>query len=226
MNRTQALKRSTFDAEWWQKLYYRHPQQYIRRRLDAIKLLTQGQSRSQVARQLNCSYNTLTSWIDDYIKGGLGQLVVAITHNKPSRLTVEQQQQLKVMLLTQRPSNYGIERQLWTGGIIAEVIEQRWNVSLKDSRIYEILDELGLSHQRGHRDYANAEQQQQQQWVETVKKNCNLSRQLRKSSSSMSLPCMTVPASSMAGQSGILAPKCQAMKVFGISLTDFCVLMP
>jgi transposase len=107
MNRTQALKRSTFDAEWWQKLYYRHPQQYIRRRLDAIKLLMQGQSRSQVAQQLNCSYNTLTSWIDDYIKGGLGQLVVAITHNKPSRLTVEQQQQLKVMLLTQRPSDYG-----------------------------------------------------------------------------------------------------------------------
>lgn len=170
MNRTQALKQSAFDAQQWQKLYYRYAQQYIRKRLDAIKLLMDGQSRTQVAQQLNCRYDTLTSWIDAYLTGGLAQLVVAITHNKPSRLTVEQQQQLKVMLLTQRPSNYGIERQLWTGGIIAEVIEQRWKVSLKDSRIYEILDELGLSHQRGHRDYANADKQQQQQWVETVKK--------------------------------------------------------
>ena len=107
MNRTQALKQSDFDAHLWQKLYYRHAQQYIRKRLDAIKLLMDGQSRTQVAQQLNCRYDTLTSWIDAYLTGGLAQLVVAITHNKPSRLTVEQQQQLKVMLLTQRPSNYG-----------------------------------------------------------------------------------------------------------------------
>jgi len=50
------------------------------------------------------------------------------------------------------------------------VIEQRWEVQLKDSRIYEILDEIGLSHQRGHRDYANAERPKQLKWIETVKK--------------------------------------------------------
>jgi transposase len=43
-------------------------------------------------------------------------------------------------------------------------------VQLKDSRIYEILDEIGLSHQRGHRDYANVERPQQLKWIETVKK--------------------------------------------------------
>lgn len=112
----------------------------------------------------------MTSWIDAYLTGGLAQLVVAITHDKPSRLSVEQQQQLKAMLLTQSPSDYGIERHIWTGAIIAEVIQQRWDVQLKDSRIYDILDELGLSHQRGHRDYANADQQQQKQWVDAVKK--------------------------------------------------------
>ena len=226
MNRTQALKQSTFDTEQWQKLYYRHPQQYIRKRLDAIKLLMDGQSRTQVCQQLNCSYDTLTSWIDGYLTGGLAQLVVAITHNKPSRLTVEQQQQLKAMLLQQRPSDYGIDRQIWTGAIIAQVIEQRWGVQLKDSRIYEILDELGLSHQRGHRDYANADRQQQQQWVEAVKKNSDLSRPMRRSSSSMSLPSMTVRACSMAGQNATLALKCPVMKVLGINSMDCCVSMP
>jgi hypothetical protein len=44
----------------------------------------------------------LTRWLDSYLTGGLEQLVVAITHDKPSRLTVEQQQQLKLMLLKQR----------------------------------------------------------------------------------------------------------------------------
>lgn len=43
-------------------------------------------------------------------------------------------------------------------------------VQLKDSRIYELLEELGLSYQRAHRDYANADRQAQKEWVETVKK--------------------------------------------------------
>ncbi len=129
------------------------------------------------------------------------------------------------MLLQQRPSDYGIDRQIWTGAIIAQVMEQRWGVQLKDSRIYELLHELGLSHQRGHRDYANADRQQQQQWVETVKKNSDVSSPIRKSSSSMSLPSMTVQACSTAGQNATLAPKYPVMKVLGINSMDCCVSM-
>jgi len=43
---------------------------------------------------------------------------------------------------------------MWTGAILSEVIAQRFEVQLKDSRIYELLEE---SYQRAHRDYANAE---------------------------------------------------------------------
>lgn len=171
MNRTQALRQKTFEEQQWQKLYYRHQQQYLRHRLDAIRLLKQGQTRNQVCQQLGCSYDTLTRWIDKYLQGGLEILVSEITHNKPSRLTSQQQQQLKQMVMHQRPTDYGIERNLWTGAILAAVIEQRWGVTLKDSRIYKLLHQLGLSHQRGHRDYANADRPLQQQWVEAVKKN-------------------------------------------------------
>lgn len=66
-------------------------------------------------------------------------------------------EQLKRMILEFRPTDYGIDRAIWTGKIIGRVIEQRWGVSLKDSRIYEILDSLKLSHQKANRDYANAD---------------------------------------------------------------------
>lgn len=56
------------------------------------------------------------------------------------------------MLTEQKPIDYGIDRNRWTGKIICNVI-QSWEVELKDSRIYEILDELHLSHQKAHRDY-------------------------------------------------------------------------
>jgi transposase len=172
MNRTQAIRNRPFESEEWQKLYYRHQQQYLRQRLEAIKLLSQGQTRTQVCERVGCSYDTLSSWIDKYLEGGLNHLVSPIQHQKPSRLSTEQQQQLKVMILSERPSDYGIERQMWTGAILSEVIAQRFQVQLKDSRIYEILDELGLSYQRAHRDYANADPIAQKDWSETVKKNC------------------------------------------------------
>ena len=137
---------------------------------EAIQLLYQGNSRTEVCEQVGCSYDTLTSWLRKYLQGGLETLVSQIRHQKPSRLTSEQQQQLKQMILTQRPVDYGIERQMWTGAILSEVIAQRFEVQLKDSRIYELLRELGLSYQRAHRDYANANPKAQQKWVETIKK--------------------------------------------------------
>ena len=94
-----------------------------------------------------------------------------ITHQAPSRLNAEQQLELKKMILSQKPTDYGIDRYIWTGEIISTVIQQKWGVELKDSRIYEILSLLNLSHQKAHRDYANADKDQQKQFVEVLKKN-------------------------------------------------------
>jgi transposase len=170
MNQTQALRNKPFDEAEWQKLYDRNQQQYLRQRLDAIKLLQEGQSRAQVCEQVGCSYDTLTRWIKTYLQDGLKGLICPIRHNKPSRLSEEQQQQLKEMVLRERSTDYGYERNMWTGAILSEVIKSRFDVQLKDSRIYEVLSDLGLSYQRAHRDYANADPEAQKEWVETVKK--------------------------------------------------------
>ena len=42
------------------------------------------------------------------------------------------------MLLSDKPIDYGIDRNIWTGKIISNVIELRWGVKLKTTRIYEI----------------------------------------------------------------------------------------
>lgn len=162
-------------------------------------------------------YDTLTSWINKYLKGGLNALVNAITHNKPSRLSPSQQQQIKAMVLQQRPTDYGIDRQMWTGAILSKVIAQQFEVQLKGSRIYEILNDLGLSYQRAHRDYANADRQAQQEWVETVKKNFNLSQRMRKRCFSMSLPSTTVPVCSMVGQNATVVQKSTVMSALATS---------
>lgn len=120
---------------------------------------------------VGCVEQTLTTWIDIYLEQGLTGLTVAIRHQKPQKLNAEQKQQLKVMLLEQNPTDYGIDRYIWTGKIIADVINSKWNVELKDSRIYQILDEMCVSHQKAHRDYENADPEAQKEFVSEVKKN-------------------------------------------------------
>ena len=65
-----------------------------------------------------------------------------IKHQVRERLNPLQQQETKEIVLNDRPTKYGIDRKIWTRKIIAFVIKQRWEVDLKTSRIYEILDNL------------------------------------------------------------------------------------
>lgn len=172
-SRTQKLKKQQLNLEQWQKLYYQNQQSYLRARLLAIKYLAEGKTRTEVSQSLNCTYKTLSNWIDKYLDGGLEKLTESIRHQVSQRLSPAQRQQFRQMLLQQTPIDYGINRNLWTAKIMIQVIKQNWNVQLKDSRIYEIIGELNLSYQKGHRDYANADKAKQKQFVELLKKTQN-----------------------------------------------------
>lgn len=169
-NRTFRLETHQLDLELWQQLYYKNQQEYIRKRLLAIKYLYEEKSRIEVSELLNCDYKTIGSWIDKFLEGGLTELVKPITHKAESRLNIEQKEELKRMLLSDKPIVYGIDRNIWTGKVISNVIESRWGVKLKSTRIYEILNELNLSYQKAHRDYANADKEQQKLFIWKLKK--------------------------------------------------------
>jgi transposase len=171
MNLSQRLRLVELDKKQWQRLYYKNQQEYIRQRLSAIRYLSEGKSRAEVAQLLGCTDLTIAKWMGKYLETGLAGLVEPIKHQVKERLNPEQQQQIKEMVLNDRPTKYGIDREIWTGKIIAFVIKQRWEVDLKTSRIYEILDNLNLSHQKAHRDYENADPGEQKKFVKILKKN-------------------------------------------------------
>jgi transposase len=169
-SRTKRFHQISPNWDLWQKLYYKHQQAYLRQRLLAIKYLWEGKTRPEVTQLVGCTYATLTEWLDKFLEGGLEKLTEPITHQVPSRLNLDQQLELKKMLLEQKPTDYGIDRYIWTGKLISAVIQQRWGIELKNSRIYEILDALNFSHQKAHRDYVNADPDRQKQFVLTLKK--------------------------------------------------------
>ncbi|MCL2930452.1 MAG: winged helix-turn-helix domain-containing protein [Trichodesmium sp. MAG_R01] len=74
------------------------------------------------------------------------------------------------MILKELPRDYVVDRNIWRGKIISNIIELRWEVKLKTTRIYEILNALNLSAQKAHRNYANASQEQQKTFILSLKK--------------------------------------------------------
>jgi len=170
MRRAEALKAKPLDVSAWAKMYYKHQQHHIRRRLEAIKQVLEGKTRQDVVDSIGCSRQSLITWIDQYCEGGLEALCQPIESKRKQKLDDQKKHELKRMLLEQRPTDYGIDQELWTANIIIEVMQKRWDIELKDSRVYEILEEMGLSHQKAHRDYVNASPEAQQQFVEVVKK--------------------------------------------------------
>ena len=65
-------------------------------------------------------------------------VVKPITYQVSSRLNMEQKQELKRMILEKMSRDYGVDRNIWAGKIISNVIELRWGVKLKKTRIYAV----------------------------------------------------------------------------------------
>lgn len=152
MNLSQQLRLVRLEKKQRQRLYYKNQQSYIRQRLSAIRHLSEGKSPAEVTKLLGCTDLTLARWVKTYLEIGLEGIVQPIKHQVKSRLEQEKRQELKRMILEDKPTKYGIDREIWTGKIMAAVIKQRWKVDLKTSRISEILATLNISHQKAHRD--------------------------------------------------------------------------
>jgi transposase len=173
-NRTFQLECQELDLELWRKTYYKYQKEYQRQRLLAIKYLYEGKTRSEVSELLNCTYKTLSNWIDKFLQGGLDELVKPITHQVKSRLSEEQKQELKRMLLEEKPTDYGIDKQIWTGEVMSVVIKSRWDVELKTTRIYEILKELNLTYQKAPNERQEKVLNSPKNWkVKGKRKKCN-----------------------------------------------------
>jgi transposase len=171
MTRVERLQLKRLDESEYKKIYQNNQKYYLKKRLLAIKYLYEGKTRLKVIKELKCAHQSLANWIDLYLEGGLTGLVKEMKiPNRKQSLSKEQKAELMEMMFQEKPKDYGIDRNLWTGKILEEVIEKKWGVILKDSRIYTILAELGLSHQKAHRDYENSDPEAQKAFVTELKK--------------------------------------------------------
>ncbi|MCL1495420.1 MAG: hypothetical protein M1G31_32420 [Pseudanabaena sp. Salubria-1] len=105
MNREEQIKAIRFNTEEWEKLFCKYQQEYIRKRLKAIKYLHEGQTRQEVMAKIDCARKSLIIWIDMYCEGGLKALATPMKSHRKQKLGKEEKGELKKMLLEKKPTD-------------------------------------------------------------------------------------------------------------------------
>lgn len=118
-----------------------------RRRRRGARLLAAGESQAEVARRVGVSRQTVMRWDRVRQNGGLEALRRARHFGRPERLSTEQREEL-VRLLKDGAIASGFPTELWTLPRIAQLLEQKFAVSMVPSSVWRLLGRLGWSVQR------------------------------------------------------------------------------
>lgn len=158
-----------FDEASYRKFYQQHQQSYIRTKLKFIAAYHEGKSIGEACAYVHVSLKTGYKYLNIYLNGGFEALCAKkVVRFHPSRLSVEQMQAFKEVLLSKSPAEVGLEGNIWTGKLMCEYLQKTYQVVYKKG-IYDLLKRLGLSHQKAHSDYSNASVEQQKAYLAELK---------------------------------------------------------
>jgi transposase len=116
------------------------------RRLKGAKLLARGVSKSEVARQLNVTRQTVAAWEQRLSEGGKESLKRG-TLGRPRQLEAIQERELgKILMAGALAAGYPTE--LWTLPRIGKVITERFEVPYSIGHLWHLLRRLGFSCQK------------------------------------------------------------------------------
>jgi transposase len=118
-----------------------------RRRRRGARLLAAGETQAEVARRVGVSRQTVMRWDRARQSGGMEALRRAQHFGRPERLSAAQRREL-VQLLKDGAIASGFPTELWTLPRIAQLVEQKFSVSLVPSSVWRLLGRLGWSVQR------------------------------------------------------------------------------
>lgn len=134
-----------------------------RRRRQAMTLLDQGLTQTQVARQLGVTPAAVCHWVRLRRQGG-DQALKAKPHPGPKPKLNDRQVARLQKLLLQGPHRHGYATALWTLPRVAEVIAKRFGVTYDPSGVWHLLTRNGWSAQKPERQARERDEQAIATW--------------------------------------------------------------
>ena len=146
----------------------------LRQRYDAVRLILEGRSRSDVAGILGITYQTVRNYTITYNKLGIDGFRI----NKPSgrikKLMGEQERQLYDCIATRLPKDVGFAPFVnWTAPLACQWVQKEFGVTFSERGMRNVFDRIGLSYTRPTYTLKKADLKKQEAFkeeFETLKK--------------------------------------------------------
>ncbi len=136
-------------------------------RYQTIRLYLNGQPVSQIAFILGRTSKTVKAYIDAYKECGLNGLLMKHSTGKPTRLTQDQQFQLKQTIIDHVPHEVGFTAKFnWTLEIIASYIHREFGHSYSIRGVSKLMHRMGMSYTKPTYTLEAADEEKQREFVE------------------------------------------------------------
>lgn len=108
-----------------------------------IQVASQGKTIAQISEELGCGTHVVRKWFKRFSVQGLAGLNDAPRSGAPSRYTPENRARVVTTART-RPSDLGLPSARWTFERLAAYLQEELGLTMKKTRIFEILRDEGL----------------------------------------------------------------------------------
>lgn len=133
-------------------------------RLVAVERVLAGEKPSAVAKSFGIYRTSIYKWLRAHRRRGREALKSTTAKGPMPKLTESQKKQVARWIVGKDPRQYGFDFGLWTRSIIAEMIQDKFNVSLSLPSIGHLLTSLDITPQKPLRRAYERDEQEIKQW--------------------------------------------------------------
>lgn len=136
-------------------------------RVLAVERVLAGEKPSAVAKSLGVYRTSIYRWLRAEHQFGRSALQSKTAKGPTPKLTDAQKRQVRRWIIGKDPRQYGFDCALWTRRIIAEMIHERFGVSLTLPSIGRLLASLDITPQKPLRRAYERDEAAVRHWVQT-----------------------------------------------------------
>ena len=141
-------------------------------RYQALKLLSQGYKRSEVARILGKSLQALGEWVTTYNRKGLEGLQRKKILGNRRKLTREQQDQISQILKEKTPEQCGEAGKFWTVELLKKLVTREYGITYHSDQSYRnLLTQAGFSFHKPGKVHKEQNPHMRKRFEQRLKKN-------------------------------------------------------
>jgi len=135
-------------------------------RIIAVRRVVEDKEKpSEVMRSLGLCRTSIYPWLRKHKKKGQPALLMRKASGPKAKLSEKQRQKVRGWIIGKDPRQYGFDFGLWTRQIIAQLIEEKFDISLKLTAVGRLLASLNITPQKPLRRAYERDPEAVQQWI-------------------------------------------------------------